>query len=515
MELVLNWIWQGVLVALATAVLLRLTARTTARLRYGLLWAAVGAIAILPLVPLMQAIPFASSGPLPAAIKPAAFATGRQATAMFTVPAAFDGIVLALCAAWTIAAGWRLACAMAAVRRTRRASRALPVEIEAGLRRWNDVRDSGRPTRLVVCEDVRTAGVLPGAGPVIAISPRLLETLTPDELDKIVVHEWAHVQRHDDRAHVVQSFVRACLGWHPAIWWCDRRLHLEREMACDEMAVAVTGSRKAYAACLARLATLAIPPRQPFPIVAAISASGVRLRVTRILQSDWRDGRLRAGAVAAAAVALVTAAPIVGQVRVVATATASGVMDAERALAIDGAENRTPAARDGDDGAAMHREVVATAPRGEDGRIPPPESDRGTTASTQDRRSDSPMDAPPGDSRAQRATSVAATTTRAAAVMSPATGAQETPAASQAGAPGPSSAAIPARSLPVAAPQTAPGVAARPADVAAGNPSASNPGAPWDAAVSGGVSIGRESREAAVATAGFFSRLGRRVAGSF
>ena len=36
-------------------------------------------------------------------------------------------------------------------------------------------------------------------------------------------------------------------GWHPALWWIERRLHLEREIACDEIAVPLTGSAKAYA----------------------------------------------------------------------------------------------------------------------------------------------------------------------------------------------------------------------------------------------------------------------------
>jgi hypothetical protein len=38
---------------------------------------------------------------------------------------------------------------------------------------------------------------------------------------------------------------------------------------------------------------------------------------------------------------------------------------------------------------------------------------------------------------------------------------------------------------------------------------------PWRAAAAGGVVLGRKSKDAGVATAGFFNRFGRRVAGSF
>lgn len=38
---------------------------------------------------------------------------------------------------------------------------------------------------------------------------------------------------------------------------------------------------------------------------------------------------------------------------------------------------------------------------------------------------------------------------------------------------------------------------------------------PWDAAAAGGTAVGRKSKDAGVATAGFFTRFARRVAGSF
>jgi hypothetical protein len=41
------------------------------------------------------------------------------------------------------------------------------------------------------------------------------------------------------------------------------------------------------------------------------------------------------------------------------------------------------------------------------------------------------------------------------------------------------------------------------------------PRSPWSAAAAGGKALGRKSKDASVATAGFFSRFGRRVAGAF
>ena len=96
---------------------------------------------------------------------------------------------------------------------------------------------------------------------MIAVAPSLVRTLDPDDLDRVLIHEWAHVQRRDDVVNILQVAVRIVAGWHPALWWIDRRLHLEREIACDEVAVAITGSPKSYAECLLKLSTLRGTPR--------------------------------------------------------------------------------------------------------------------------------------------------------------------------------------------------------------------------------------------------------------
>lgn len=501
MELVLNWIWQGIVIACATVALLRLVAPANARLRYGLLWASLAAIVLLPLVPLV-----ATASATVAAL-PAASPLAVPATPIVTLPAPApfaDRTVIALCGLWVLAAAWQLARAGAAVRRARRRCIEFPPDLERRLDRWSALRASGRPTRLALSRDVRSAGVLPGAEPWIALSPRLLDTLTDGEIDRILVHEWAHVQRYDDRAHVLQALVSACVGWHPAIWWCGRQLHLEREMACDEMAVALTGSRRAYAACLARLAALPVPSAPPLPIVAAVSASNVRRRVGRILSSDaGKAGPGRALAAALAAVALVATAPYVSGFRLVDASV--------------------------DDRGAPVSTAWSPADVGRPDRAAP-QVDRATAAARDTARVD------PGSPAVASAVAADAGVPTAAARLSeiarPAQADRRSPPVRRAaqddgepsGTPGQPAAAAPeavaepldARFLPAAALDglsvTRP--AAEPVAEAEAAPR-TDAAAPWDAAVAGGRAVSRGSRDAGVAAAGFFSRLGRRLAGSF
>ena len=110
--------------------------------------------------------------------------------------------------------------------------------------------------RSCVSDDVRAAAVLGLTSPIDCRRSGALAALEDEELDQIVVHEWAHVQRRDDIARARAGDRRALAGLHPAVWWIDRQLHLERETACDDWAVNATGSARALAVCLTKLAAL-------------------------------------------------------------------------------------------------------------------------------------------------------------------------------------------------------------------------------------------------------------------
>jgi beta-lactamase regulating signal transducer with metallopeptidase domain len=68
------------------------------------------------------------------------------------------------------------------------------------------------------------------------------------------LHELAHLRRYDDWTNLAQKLVKALFFFHPAVWWIEKQVSLEREMACDDAVLAETASPRAYAECLAHLA---------------------------------------------------------------------------------------------------------------------------------------------------------------------------------------------------------------------------------------------------------------------
>ncbi len=116
--------------------------------------------------------------------------------------------------------------------------------------------------------------------------------VSDEELNQILLHEIAHLRRRDGWSNLAQKLLQALLFFHPAAWWIAGRVSLEREMACDDAVLRATGSPRAYAQCLARLAEVSLLRRSLELGQAAVSRLGhTSLRVASIL-----DGKPRTAA---------------------------------------------------------------------------------------------------------------------------------------------------------------------------------------------------------------------------
>jgi hypothetical protein len=80
-----------------------------------------------------------------------------------------------------------------------------------------------------------------------------LRELPPQDLNVILLHEFAHLRRWDDWTNLIQKIVRALFFFHPAVWWIEKRISVEREMACDDAVLAETANPHGYATCLVSL----------------------------------------------------------------------------------------------------------------------------------------------------------------------------------------------------------------------------------------------------------------------
>jgi beta-lactamase regulating signal transducer with metallopeptidase domain len=114
------------------------------------------------------------------------------------------------------------------------------------------LRDFEFSRRVKLC--VSNGAAVPSAvgffRPAIVFPAWLLPQLSAGEIEIILLHELAHLRRWDDWTNLAQKVVTAVFFFHPAVWWIENRLTLEREMACDDLVLAQTASPRVYASSL-------------------------------------------------------------------------------------------------------------------------------------------------------------------------------------------------------------------------------------------------------------------------
>ena len=522
MHILLNWTLQGAVVAVATAGGLRLLRGAPAATRHAVCWAALVAILGLPFVPSVWTVVLTVIS-APAATPATAFAlpaTGAGPSApLVRLPAVFSATSVLLGAMWmlwTMLQVVRVARDVRGLQRARRRCRVLPAAIEARFSPATKRLLAATGARVVLCDGVRAAAVLGGGQPVIGLQLRLVNALSDSELNAVLVHELAHVMRRDPLATVVQRAVHVLVGWHPGIWWVMRRLALEREMACDEAALAEAGGPKAYATCLTRIAGLAQRPvLSPGLALGMLLASGLRRRIVHVLTPGRFSRRTAGWASRTLSTSLCALAFTMGPIVVFGEpAVAEGVAafdtaasDLVRPLqdALLPAASVTSLTRQAPDAAAASRRAARTASP----RAARPEADAlGGLTST--------MGEPVARSSDQGG--AAATQEPSEPASGPVQGAvlpETTPGvvASSEGVAAPSS---PAEGAPLAAaPATRHDRTVTDAAVAAAAGATDAWNATANATAESGVAVGRKTQKGAVATAGAFARLGRRIASSF
>ena len=147
----------------------------------------------------------------------------------------------------------------------------------------------GRGYTVCVSPDVDRPSVLGFWNPRVLLPEGLIESLTPAELQQVLLHETEHLRRSDDWTNLLQKVALVVFPLNPVLIWIERRLCLERELACDDRVLAETGARKAYALCLTQLAEHSMLQRG---LTLALGAWGrqseLAARVHRILRRPER-----------------------------------------------------------------------------------------------------------------------------------------------------------------------------------------------------------------------------------
>jgi beta-lactamase regulating signal transducer with metallopeptidase domain len=257
------------LLALVAAALWLWRRRTAATLRAALL---AGALLVLPLLPAARALPLFWKAPV---------LDGMAATVLLTLGSAevrgaawhargagepgpiglADAVAIhwptLLLAVWAAGALAMLLVVLRGLLFVRRLARsAMPVRD----RQWLELLDEcaaavgvRRRVRLLRHAGVATPLTWGLVRPAVLL-PTTTGAWPVEHRRAVLLHELAHVRRGDCPIQLLALLACALFWFHPAVWWCARRLWFERERACDDRVLEAGTRPSVYAECLLRVA---------------------------------------------------------------------------------------------------------------------------------------------------------------------------------------------------------------------------------------------------------------------
>ena len=257
----LDFVWQGVVVAFLLWMVLFVMRRRSANARYIASCLALVTLVALPILTVCVAY----TRPIPARINEQFLSSVPQ-----TVAAVWKGSVasapdwlgslgsLAI-PAWALGVilfSLRLAWGSRQVAVLRRSGEPAEGPVLAVAAAIGSRLGLTRPVRLLITSLAEGPSVVGWIRPVILLPAATLVGLTPEQLEAVLAHEFAHIRRYDYLVNVLQMVVETLLFYHPAVWWTSARIRHERELCCDDLAVSLCGDPVCYARALTKLERL-------------------------------------------------------------------------------------------------------------------------------------------------------------------------------------------------------------------------------------------------------------------
>lgn len=86
--------------------------------------------------------------------------------------------------------------------------------------------------------------------PIVVLPRDLFETPPTEEIECILIHELAHIRRHDFVVTCLQRLCEAVFFYHPLVWYVSHHVTLHRELACDDWVLTQNPNRRVYAMSL-------------------------------------------------------------------------------------------------------------------------------------------------------------------------------------------------------------------------------------------------------------------------
>jgi len=305
----LHSLWQGGIVVLLLAVLLRVLQKTSANLRYVISCLGLAVIVLLPVVtfcvvpapaptsgvesipgslaPVIGQLPEVYEADLPLQrateyMQMSPVVSWRQwAKNLYT--SALPGIVLGWFIGVLALSFWHLGGWAHLQRLKRKKINQVDASLKDKLDNLAERLKVTRPVKLMKSALVQIPTVVGCLRPVILLPASALTGLTSQQLEAVLAHELAHIRRYDYLVNMLQTVVEIVGFYHPAVWWISHKMRVERENCCDDLAVSICGDKVGYARALTSMEEIRLAQGE---LVIAASGGNLFTRISRLVGNE-------------------------------------------------------------------------------------------------------------------------------------------------------------------------------------------------------------------------------------
>ncbi|WP_343702280.1 M56 family metallopeptidase [Chitinophaga sp.] len=145
-----------------------------------------------------------------------------------------------------------------------------------------------RKVQLFISRHLQVPVMIGFLRPVILLPVAMVNNLSPEQLEAILLHELAHIRRNDYLLNIFQSIVETILFFNPFVWWISKNIRLEREHCCDDLVIAGTVQPLHYARALVALEEYRLTVN-PMAMAAADDKHHLFHRIKRIMEMKTKN----------------------------------------------------------------------------------------------------------------------------------------------------------------------------------------------------------------------------------
>ncbi len=156
--------------------------------------------------------------------------------------------------------------------------------------RWSAHLGINKQVKLLLSADINVPVMLGWLKPVILIPVATISNLSTEQTEAIIMHELAHIRRHDYLLNIIQTTIETILFFNPFVWLTSRIVRTEREHCCDDIVVECAADPMHYARALTLLEEDRI---NSLALAATGNKNQLLNRIKRIMEMKKRDATQR------------------------------------------------------------------------------------------------------------------------------------------------------------------------------------------------------------------------------